>query len=105
MRGALASVRGNRQTGRPDVLAVVTRWASFCGGDATGINRSEKQAAAATELAEDNRTAFRTGSIYEPGFQLVSVDIASRHWHSCPWNGPGRGSPPDGQRCGPEAPC
>ncbi len=78
LRAGLAS--GHRYVEFGCGLGYVTRWAGSLGAHATGIDLSEDQIAAATELVEDNRTAFRTGSIYEPGLDPESIDIAYCRW-------------------------
>lgn len=64
-------------------LGYVTRWAGQQGATATGIDLSEDQIAVATELIEEpgqGPAEFRTGSIYEPGLEAESVDIAYCRW-------------------------
>jgi SAM-dependent methyltransferase len=64
-------------------LGYVTRWAATQCADATGIDLSEDQVGAATELALEGEVPnvhFRVASIYEHGLEPESLDISYSRW-------------------------
>jgi SAM-dependent methyltransferase len=64
-------------------LGYVTRWAATMGAQAVGIDVNEDQVKASQELANSaglTNARFRTASIYEPGIEAESLDIAYCRW-------------------------
>jgi SAM-dependent methyltransferase len=64
-------------------LGYVTRWAAAEGARATGIDANEEQVHASQKLADQKGLAmadFRTASIYEPGLDPETVDMAYCRW-------------------------
>jgi SAM-dependent methyltransferase len=64
-------------------LGYVTRWAAAEGARATGIDANEEQVRASQQLADQEGLTmadFRTASIYEPGLDSETVDMAYCRW-------------------------
>jgi SAM-dependent methyltransferase len=64
-------------------LGYVTRWAAAEGADATGIDANDDQIEACRALARQaglERATFRTGSVYEPGFEPGTIDCSYNRW-------------------------
>jgi SAM-dependent methyltransferase len=64
-------------------LGYVTRWAAAEGAYATGLDINEDQVQASQKLAVEQgleRANFRRASIYEPGLEPESLDIAYCRW-------------------------
>jgi SAM-dependent methyltransferase len=64
-------------------LGYVTRWAAAMGAHALGIDANEEQVKASRELALNARLAnadFRAASIYDPGIEAGTLDIAYCRW-------------------------
>jgi SAM-dependent methyltransferase len=64
-------------------LGYVTRWAATQGAQATGIDASADQVAAAQALTREavvEAVEFRAGSVYEPGLEPGSVDVSYSRW-------------------------
>lgn len=64
-------------------LGYVTRWAATQGAHALGIDLSQDQVAAATELAQEAAIAnaeFRSASVYDPGLEPDTFDVSYSRW-------------------------
>ena len=64
-------------------LGYVTRWAAAEGAAATGIDVNEEQVHACRALAREaglEGATFRTGSVYEPGFETGTIDVSYNRW-------------------------
>lgn len=63
-------------------MGYVTRWAAELGAAATGLDVNEEQVQAAAALIRSgaNNVDFRAASIYDPGLEPGSVDIAYCRW-------------------------
>jgi SAM-dependent methyltransferase len=64
-------------------LGYVTRWAAAMGALAVGIDVNEDQVKASLELAQNAglpNARFRAASIYEPGIEAETLDIAYCRW-------------------------
>ena len=64
-------------------LGYVTRWAAAEGAAATGIDVNDEQVQACRALAREaglQGATFRTGSVYEPGFEPGTIDVSYNRW-------------------------
>src|SRR5262245_16153867 len=64
-------------------LGYVTRWAAAEGAHAIGLDVNEDQVLASQKLAAEHglgHANFRRASVYEPGLELESLDIAYCRW-------------------------
>jgi len=64
-------------------LGYVTRWAASMGASAVGIDVNQDQVSVCQELAKSSGLAnahFRSGSIYEPGIEAETLDVAYCRW-------------------------
>jgi SAM-dependent methyltransferase len=64
-------------------LGYVTRWAASEGADATGIDANDDQIEACrilTRQAGVEGATFRTGNVYEPGFEPGTIDVSYSRW-------------------------
>lgn len=64
-------------------LGSVTRWAAAEGATATGIDVNAEQVQVCQDLARDaglRNVQFRTGNVYEPGFEPGTLDISYSRW-------------------------